>query len=172
MKVDKVQVGLIAVLFLVFMAVPQITETMGHALDTLPMRLAAVIIILAALPYDKFVALGVFLIVTAVYIQHHQYDLSGLTSSAKFKQLEEVFNLPKAAIDLDKGGKADESFEANDFVPRSEDQDNEFTGVGQSLDEKQILVSETLGSKAQSIFNEDMRHAEALAHGNRNGAHD
>jgi hypothetical protein len=172
MKVDKVQLGIIAVLFLMFMAVPQITETMGRSLDTLPMRIAAVLIVLAALPYDKFVALGVFLIVTAVYIQHHQHDLAGVTGPAKFKDLGLVFDIPKATLHLDKGGKADETFEANDFVPRSEDQDNEFTGIGQSLDEKQVLVSETLGSRAQSIFNDDMRHAEALAHGNRNGAHD
>jgi hypothetical protein len=172
MKVDKVQLGLILVLFLMFMAVPQITEALGHSLDTLPMRIAAVIIVLAALPYDKFVALGVFLIVTAVYIQHHQYAVSGVTGHAKFKGLDVVFDIPKATVHLDKGGNADETFEVNEFIPRSEDQDNEFTGIGQSLDEKQVLVSETLGSRAQSIFNDDMRQAEALAHGNRNGAHD
>jgi hypothetical protein len=172
MKVDKVQIGIIAVLFLMFMAVPQITETMGRSLDTLPMRIAAVLIVLAVLPYDKFVALGVFLVVTAVYIQHHQYDLTGITGSAKFKDLGVVFDIPKAVLNLDNGGKADETYEANDFVPRSEDQDNEFTGIGSSLDEKQVLVSETLGSRAQSIFNDDMRHAEALAQGNRNGVDD
>jgi hypothetical protein len=171
MKVDKVQIGVLVVLFLMFMAVPKITQTLGRTLDTLPMRLAGVLIILAALPYDKFVALGVFLLITAIYIQHHQYDVMSVSGKEKFHQLGKVFDMPRTIVHLDKGGRAaGDTYEENDFVPRSEDQDNEFTGVGQSVDEKHVLVTEALGSKAQSIFNEDMKHAEAMALGNRNGS--
>jgi len=169
MKVDNVQIGLIAVLFLIFMAVPQITQILGHSLDTMPMRLGAVLLILAVLPYDKFVALGVFLVITAIYIQHHQDAITGVTQLSNIRDLNAAFAVPTATANLDKGGNADETYETNEFVPRSEDQDNEFTSVGHSLDEKQVLVSESLGSKSQSIFNEDMKQAEALAQSNRDG---
>ena len=63
------------VLFVCFLFVPQITAILKPTLDTLPMRLAAVILILGIVSYDKYLALGLFLVVTAIYIQHHHEDI-------------------------------------------------------------------------------------------------
>ena len=167
MTPDPVLIGLLIVLFVVFMFVPKVTATLGRNLDALPMRLAAVILVLVAIGHDKLIGLGAFLVVTAVYIQHHQNDLTGLTTTMS------AFNpyaIPKASVNLEHGGNADESYETADYTPQKEDQDNEFEPVGHSQDEKQVLVSETLGSRSQAIFNDDMKHAEAMAMSNRNGS--
>jgi hypothetical protein len=82
------------------------------------------------------------------------------------------YEIPRRPVNVNYGGHADETHEVADFTPQKEDQDDEFTKVGESIDNKQVLVSETLGSRAQSMFNEDMKQAEALAMGNRNGASD
>lgn len=170
---DPVKIGVIGLLFLAFLFVPQLATALGHSLDSLPMRLAAVIFILASVAYDKYLSLGLFMVVTATYIKHHQHDLMSLSpmNDVEASTLN-PYKIPNRGVHVKHGGYADESYDAADFTPQKEDQDDEFTRVGESIDNKQVLVSETLGSKAQSIFNEDMKHAEALAMGNRNGASD
>jgi hypothetical protein len=173
MVADPVKIGVLGLLFVAFLFVPRLSTALGHSLDSLPMRLAAVIVILASVAYDKYVSLGLFLVITATYIKHHHYDLIGLSSSGT----EDIagtnpYEIPIPRVHVKHGGYADESYETADFTPQKEDQDDAFTSVGESIDNKQVLVSETLGSRAQSIFNEDMKQAEALAMGNRNGASD
>jgi hypothetical protein len=168
MTPDPVLIGLLIVLFVAFMFVPKLTAILGRNLDTLPIRLAAAILVLVAVGHDKLVGLGTFLVVTAVYIQHHQNDLTGLTNSSMAAL--DPYAMPKAPINLEHGGHADESYETADYTPQKEDQDNEFAPVGHSQDEKQVLVSETLGSRGQAMFNDDMKHAEAMAMSNRNGS--
>lgn len=169
MTPDPVLIGVLIVLFVAFMFVPKITATLGRNLDALPIRLAAAILVLVAVGHDKLVGLGTFLVVTAVYIQHHQNDLTGLTSDSMMAALN-PYAIPKATINLADGGNADESYETADYTPQKEDQDNEFESVGYSQDEKQVLLSEPLGSRSQAIFNDDMKHAEAMAMSNRNGS--
>jgi hypothetical protein len=168
---DPVKIGMIALLFVAFLFVPRLSKALGHSLDSLPMRLAAVILILASVSYDKYVSLALFLVILATYIKHHQHDLAGLSPTVAGAPLN-PYEIPKNHVSVKHGGYADESHESSDFTPQKEDQDDEFTRVGESIDHKQVLVSESLGSKAQSMFNEDMKHAEALAMGNRNGASD
>lgn len=168
---DPVKIGIVALLFVAFLFVPRLSKALGHSLDSLPMRLAAVILILASVSYDKYVSLALFLVIVATYIKHHQHDLAGLSPTVAAAPLN-PYEIPKNHVSVKHGGYADESHESSDFTPQKEDQDDEFTRVGESIDHKQVLVSESLGSKAQSMFNEDMKHAEALAMGNRNGASD
>ena len=170
MTPDPVLIGLLIVLFVAFMFVPKITATLGRNLDALPMRLAAVILVLVAVANDKLVGLGTFLVVTAVYVQHHQNDLMGLTSSSSNMSSFNPYAIPRATVNLQHGGEADESYETADYTPQKEDQDNEFESVGHSQDEKQVLLSEPLGSRSQAIFNDEMKHAEAMAMSNRNGS--
>jgi len=174
MVADPVKIGVLGLLFVAFLFVPRLSTALGHSLDSLPMRLAAFIIILASVAYDKYVSLGLFLVITATYIKHHHYDLMGLSSPDNIEPGASVnpYEIPIKKVNVNDGGYADESYETADFTPQKEDQDDEFTKVGESIDNKQVLVSETLGSRAQSIFNDDMKHAEALAMGNRNGASD
>jgi hypothetical protein len=56
-----------------------------------------------------------------------------------------------------------------DYMPKVSTQDNAFSKAGSSVDEKQVLVSEQLGSKAQRMFADDSEHANSLERGNRNG---
>jgi hypothetical protein len=172
MVADPVKIGVLGLLFVAFLFVPRLSAALGHTLDTLPMRLAAVIIILASVSYDKYVSLGLFLVITATYIKHHQHDLMGLSTTGDIEATMNPYEIPRRPVNVRHGGHADEINEIADFTPQKEDQDDEFTRVGESIDHKHVLVSETLGSRAQSIFNEDMKHAEALAMGNRNGASD
>ena len=62
-------------LLVVFLFVPQISKAIKANLDTLPMRFAAVFLVLGALSYDMLLGLGVFMIITALYIQHHHDDV-------------------------------------------------------------------------------------------------
>jgi hypothetical protein len=173
MIADPVKIGVLGLLFVAFLFVPRLSTALGHSLDSLPMRLAAVIIILASVSYDKYVSLGLFLVITATYIKHHQHDLMGVsTTGSEINGTVNPYEIPRRPVNVNDGGHADESYETADFTPQKEDQDDEFTRVGESIDHKQVLVSESLGSRAQSMFNEDMKHAEALAMGNRNGASD
>jgi hypothetical protein len=169
MTVDPNLLGLLF-LFVAFMFVPKITNSLGRILDTLPIRLAAAILVLASISYDKFIGLGVFLVVVAVYIMHHQNDLIGITSRGELVAAANPYSIPKMTVDLEDGGHADETYETSDFTPQKEDHDNEFSPVGHSQDEKNVLVSETLGSKAAIMFDSDMKHAEAMAMANRNGS--
>ena len=161
MRPDPIQLGILAVLFVVFLNVVSISNLLGHSLDTLPTRIAAVVIILASMTYDRFVALAVFMIVTGIYVQHHQNDLSNLATPGREVTEMNPYESPAAKINVKGGGHSDVQYE--------EDQTNEFSAVSHSQDEKQVLVSETLGSRSQNIFNEDMRQAEAMAMRNRNG---
>jgi hypothetical protein len=168
---DPVKISILAILFFAFLFVPQLARALGHSLDSLPIRLAAVIIILASVSYDKYISLGLFLVITATYIKHHQYDLTGLSPINNVEENStNPYKIPNRGVHVKHGGYADESYETADFTPQKEDQDDEFTKVGESIDNKQVLVSETLGSRAQSIFNNDMKQAEALAMANRNGS--
>jgi hypothetical protein len=171
---DPVKIGVLGLLFVAFLFVPRLSSALGHTLDSLPMRLAAVIIILASVSYDKYISLGLFLVITATYIKHHQHDLMNLSTAGDIQGSTSLnpYEIPNPGVRVNHGGYADETHEVADFTPQKEDQDDEFTKVGESIDHKQVLVSETLGSRAQSIFNDDMKHAEALAMGNRNGASD
>jgi hypothetical protein len=169
MTVDPNLLGLLS-LFVVFIFVPKITDFLGRSLDTLPIRLAGVILILASISYNKFIGLGIFLVVMAVYIMHHQNDLIGITSDSDMVESVNPYSIPKMTVDLEDGGHADESYETADFTPQKDDHDNEFSPVGQSQDEKHVLVSEALGSKAAVIFDSDMKNAEAMAMANRNGS--
>jgi len=169
---DPVKIGVLGLLFIAFLFVPRLSMALGHSLDSLPTRLAAVIIILGSVAYDKYVSLGLFLVITATYIKHHHYDLMGLSDTGDIEIKANPYEIPNPGVHVKHGGHADETHEVADFTPQKEDQDDEFTKVGESIDQKHVLVTETLGSRAQSIFNEDMKHAEALAMGNRNGASD
>ena len=170
---NATQIISIAVLFITFLAIPSIAKVADTTLDTLPMRFASVILILGALSYDRFIALALFIVVAALYIQHHHDDLSGVMfSNREYNMPLRSLGEPSAMKGLKHGGHASESSDVMDFIPKASVQDNSFQRVGQSKDEKQLLVSEQLGTKAQSIFREDARRAAALDKGNSRGYRD
>jgi hypothetical protein len=156
------------ILLVVFLFVPQINKMVKGNLDTLPMRFAAVFIILGALSYDTVLGLGIFIIIMALYIEHHHDDVLSVIGSANNMS---AFNSNdvKTMVKLDQGGEADESYDSSDFISKTEDQDNEFTKVDSSIDEKYTLLTEPLGSKAAALFPDDSRHVNAMEHGNKNG---
>ena len=80
------------------------------------------------------------------------------------------YEIPQSTVNLEGGGYASEDYETADYTPQKEGEDNEFSPVGQSINEKHVLQTENLGSKSQDLFGEDMRNAEGLAEGNRNGS--
>ena len=168
MAVNITQIGILAVLFVAFLAVPSIARSL-RTLDTLPMRFAAVILILAVFPYDRLVALGLFLVIAGLYIQRHHDDVLSVTSATSVQFPVDAIQSPAAMKALHQGGHAAESYDTDDFMPKNSE-DNTFEPVG-SIDEKHVLPTEPLGSnKAQNIFGEDMRNAESLQHGNRDGS--
>jgi hypothetical protein len=73
---------------------------------------------------------------------------------------------------LQDGGHADESTDVMDYMPKASTQDNAFSKAGSSVDEKQLLVSEYLGSKGQRMFADDTENANSLERGNRNGLYE
>lgn len=165
--------GALVILFICFLLVPQITASMKSSLDTLPMRLAAVIIVLGMVSYDRYLALGVFLVVTAVYIQHHHEDILGVlgTKNNIFGPLSgQKYN--STMQKLDHGGHADENYDTADFTSKTEDQDNEFKPVDASIDEKHALNTEPLGSRSQNLFPDDSKNVNSMEHGNKNGYSD
>jgi hypothetical protein len=159
------------VLLVIFLFVPQISQAIKANLDTLPMRFAAVFIVLGAISYDMLLGLGVFMIVMAIYIEHHHNDVLSVLGSANnmsaYSDNDSTYS--KTMAQLDQGGQADESYDSSDFTSKTEDQDNEFAKVESSIDEKHTLVTEPLGSKASALFPDDSRHVSAMEHGNRNG---
>jgi hypothetical protein len=169
-NIDKVQAITLIGLLIGFLYVDQISDMIGHSLDTLPVRFAALFIILGSVYLDRYVSLAVFLLVLAVYIQHHQNDISGLSLAAKRRGALNPYEIPEAIVRLEDGGHASEDYETADYTPQKEDQENEFSPAGPSINEKHVLPTETLGSKSQDLFGEDMRNAEGLAEGNRNGS--
>lgn len=164
---SPIQIGIIALLFFVFLSVPSLARSLGALLDTLPIRFAAVLLILAVLPYDRFIALALFLIIMGIYIQHHHDDILSVMGNDVNAN---SFHTPSAMRNLYQGGHADETHDTADFMPIKNVQDNEFKRSGPSVNEKHILQSEYLGTKAQSLFPEDARKAETLMRGNKNGS--
>ena len=136
-----IQIGSLVILFIAFLAVPAIVKALDTSLDTLPMRFAAVILVLALLPYDRFIALALFLVVAAIYIQHHHNDLIMVIGSGEPLPLNET----DAMSGLPHGGHADETSDDMDYMPK--ESTNVFSKV-ESIDEKQVL--ESVGNK--SVF--------------------
>lgn len=152
---NRVQIVSLIGLGAAFLAVPQLAELFGRSLDTLPIRMAALLLLLASLAHDPYVALGVFMVVTAIYAQHHQYDLLGISGIGDLHLLSSVFKTPEATANLNHGGQSDEVHEPVDFMPSKQVQDNSASKVAPSINEKEVLVSEPLGSKAEDIFSEE-----------------
>jgi hypothetical protein len=168
---DRVQLGCLIVLGIVFVFTPSITEFLGHTIDTLPVRFAAVIIILAMVSYDRLIALAVFMVIMAIYIHHHQNDIMRVLRPGPSFSLSDTKN-PSTISSLEHGGHADETQDTMDFVPKEEDQDNEFSSVGNSFNEKHALITEPLSTRSQSLFADDSRRALELERSNSNGDHE
>ena len=100
MVADPVKIGVLALLFAAFLFVPRLSAALGHSLDTLPVRLAAVIIILASVSYDKYVSLGLFLVITATYIKHHQHDLMSLATTGDIEVKANPYEIPRAPVNV------------------------------------------------------------------------
>ena len=166
-------VGL-AILLLTFLFASNISKALGSALDSLPIRFLAVLLILGSFTYDKVISVGVFLVVAGIYIHHHHLNVLNITGT--INNLASYNNAgtenSEAVSKLDQGGVADESYETSEFTPRQEDQDNEFDYAERSMNEKHVLLTEPLGSRSQNIFPEDIKHATLAEHGNRNGYSD
>ena len=175
-QVDPIEIGGLVLLFASFLFVPQLTIMLKSSLDSLPMRFAAIILILGSLSYNKFLALGIFLVVMAIYIDHHHDDVLSILGSANMAAFDQVGNagskISSALNKLDNGGNADESYDSSDFTSKAEDQDNEFKQSDHSIDEKHALITEPLGSKSASLFPDDSKHVNAMEHGNKDGYSD
>jgi hypothetical protein len=175
-QVDPIEIGGLVLLFASFLFVPQLTNMLKSSIDTLPMRFVAIIIVLASLSYSKFLALGLFLVISAIYIQHHHDDVLNVLGSANMAAFEQVGNagskLSSALNKLDQGGNADESYDSSDFTSKAEDQDNEFKHPDHSIDEKHALITEPLASRSASLFPDDSRHVNAMEQGNKDGYFD
>lgn len=173
-QVDPIEIGGLVLLFASFLFVPQLTTMLKSSIDTLPMRFVAIILVLASLSYNKFLALGLFLVISAIYIQHHHDDVLNVLGSANnmaaFEQAGNAGSKLSSALNkLDQGGNADESYDSSDFTSKAEDQDNEFKHPDQSIDEKHALITEPLGSRSASLFPDDSRHVNAMEQGNKDG---
>ena len=164
-------VGLI-VLLLLFLYVSDIADVLHSRLDTLPMRFASVLLILGGLRYDKLLGLGIFLLVSAIYIKHNSDDIKSVIGNSIFKKYEPESKYTNATSQLDHGGNADEALDTMDFVSKTEDQDNEFKNSETTIDEKHAILTAPLGSKSQQLFPDDSKHANAMEHGNKNGSFD
>ena len=175
-QVDPIEIGGLVLLFASFLLVPQLTNMLKSSLDTLPMRFAAIILVLGSLSYNKFLALGLFLVIMAIYIQHHHDEVLNVLGSANMAAFDQAGNAgaktSNALNKLDQGGSADESYDSSDFTSKTEDQDNEFKNPDYSIDEKHALITEPLGSRSASLFPDDSRHVSAMEQGNKDGYSD
>jgi len=175
-QVDPIEIGGLVLLFASFLLVPQLTSMLKSSIDSLPMRFVAIILILASLSYNKFLALGLFLVICAIYIQHHNDDVLSILGSANMAAFDQAgnagSNYSAAMNKLDQGGNADESYDSSDFTSKAEDQDNEFKNADSSIDEKHALLTEPLGSRSSSLFPDDSKHVDALEQGNKGGYSD
>ena len=180
MEVNPVQLSVLGVLFFVFLMIPTIANSLGDTLDTLPMRLAGVLLILGSVSYDKYVAIAVFLVVAALYIQRHQNQLTGVFASDNDKNLDPSetqgimqFAMPRrpnAVQQLNPGGQADVDYDYQDFMPKDRTNEVDLYDIG-GLDEKRALTTEPLGqAKAQDLFPMDQREAQAVMNSNRGGS--
>jgi len=179
MEVNPVQLSVLAVLFVVFLAVPTLSNSLGETLDTLPMRIAGILLILGSVAYDKYVAIAVFLVVAALYIQRHQNQLSGVFAAENKEYDPSSTNpvmqyamprRPNAMQPLNPGGQAEVDYDYQDFMPK--DRTNEIDPLDVSgLDEKHALSTEPLGqARAQGLFPADQREAQAVMNSNRGGS--
>ena len=176
-QVDPIEIGGLVLLFASFLFVPQLTDMLKSSLDTLPVRIAAIILILGVLSYNKFLALGIFLVVMAVYIQHHHDDvlsvLGSVNNMSSYEQGGSAGAKYSATMNkLDHGGVSDESYDSSDFTSKAEDQDNEFKHPDHSIDEKHALLTEPLGSRSSALFPDDSKHVNAMEQGNKDGYFD
>jgi|UniRef100_A0A6C0DK74 hypothetical protein len=175
-QVDPIEITGLVLLFASFLFVPQLTNILKSNLDTLPMRFAAIMIILGSLTYNKFLALGLFLVIIAIYIDHHHDEVLNVIGNANnisdFEPGNAGSKYSTAMNKLDHGGSADESYDSSDFTSKMEDQDNEFKHVDNSIDEKHTLLTEPLGSRSASLFPDDSKHVNALEQGNKDGYFD
>ena len=175
-QVDPIEIGGLVLLFATFLLVPQLTIMLKSSLDSLPVRFAAIILVLGTLSYNKFLALGIFLVVMAIYIDHHHNEVLNVLGSANMASFDQSGNagakLSSAINKLDQGGSADESYDSSDFTSKTEDQDNEFKHPDQSIDEKHALITEPLGSRSASLFPDDSKHVNAMEQGNKDGYSD
>jgi len=174
MATDPVKIGLLILLLISFLFVSKISRNAGTILDTIPIRLLAVILVLGSFSYDRYLALAVFMVVCAVYINHHHYDILTILDGGKivgtYEDDPEKYSY--AMRKLEQGGVSDESYDTADFTSKYEDQDNEFRAPSHSIDEKHALDTEPLGTRSESLFPDDSRRVEALEHGNKNGYSD
>ena len=163
--------GILIFLLIGFLIIPQITGFLKESLDTLPIRLASVILILASIYYDKYVALGVLMVISAIYIHHHHEDIMKISGSRYDMNSRNYLSGAggNTLAKLDQGGYASETIDVDEFISKAEDQNNDFTPVDSSMNEKHSLVSEYLGSKSQALFSEDSSHVNAMEHTNKNG---
>jgi hypothetical protein len=172
-QVDPIEVGGLILLFASFFFVPQLTDMLKSSLDTLPIRFAAILLILGTLSYNKLLALGMFMVVMAVYIQHHHDDVLSVIGSDNMSAFDSSKNtgarFSVALNKLDQGGSSDDTYDSSDFTSKTEDQDNEFKNTEQSIDEKHALLTEPLGSKSASLFQDDSKHVNAMENGNKDG---
>ena len=174
--VTSVEIGAFVVLFIAFICIPSISKSLGTILDTLPMRFAAVLVVLAVLPHDRFIALGLFLVVAGLYIQRHDDDLRSVfdsipTSDGYTRFPVNTIQDPAAMKVLHHGGHAEESHDMMDFMPKSSSQDNDVEDhSSSSIDSKSVLPTEPLGSKSQNLFGEDMLNAEKLQQWTKDGS--
>lgn len=175
MTVDPMKICGLIFLLIVFLFVPNVSRAIGSALDTLPIRFLAIILILGSLSYDKYLALGVCMVVIAIYIHHHHRDIFLVLQANRINGNSSDTSEEKythAMQKLDHGGVSDESYDTADFTSKSENQDNEFRAPSHSIDEKHTLDTEPLGTRSERLFPDDSKHLEALEHGNKNGYSD
>jgi hypothetical protein len=166
----QVEIGVLILLFISFLLVPQITATLKSSLDTLPVRVLAGILVLGSVSYDRYIALGVLLVVAAIYIQHHHEDIMDIVGTENnYGLFDKGLKYNSTMQKLDHGGHADESYDTGDFTSKTEDQDNEFRPVDSSINEKHALNTEPLGSRSQNLFPEDSRNVNSMENGNKNG---
>jgi len=174
--VDPNMIGILILLFAGFLLINEITKHLNSRLDSIPVRLAAVIITLAALSYNKLVGLAAFMFIMGLYIHHHHNEVSNVMGTINNMQAYNAAGsnakYTHATNKLEQGGSADETYETSDFSSKQEDQDNEFKQADTSIDEKHALITEPLGSRAQGLFPDDSKHVDAMEHGNKNGYSD
>ena len=175
-QLDPIEIGGVVLLGATFLLVPQITIMLKSSLDTLPMRLAAVLIILGSISYNKYLALGIFLVIMAIYVDHHHGDVLSIIGSANMSAFDPSSNvgakISNVMNNLDLWGSSDEMYDSSDFTSKAEDQDNEFKHPDHSIDEKHALITEPLGSRSASLFPDDSKHVNAMEQGNKDGYSD
>lgn len=148
------KVMLIIFLGISFLSIPAIADFFGRSLDNLPIRIGVISILLASVYYDPYVSLALFMVLCSLYVRHHRNDLMGISGIGHLNLLAKSFENPATISNLNMGGESEDIMEPADFMPGKQVQDNSVTKPETSIDEKQVLVSEPLGSKAEALFSE------------------